>query len=68
MYYHPIIGILIFLVAIVISFLLGRVLLKKSLKNSLLARSFIKKNNKDLEVTKGEITSPDAPWLNEKSK
>ena len=30
MYYHPIIGIIIFIIAIIISFYLGRLLLKKS--------------------------------------
>ena len=61
MSYHPFMGILIFLLAVIISFLMGRSYIKK--KSNI--------NNLDLEekeknITHGEITSPDAPWLNEK--
>ena len=66
MNYHPIIGIIIFIIAIVISFYLGRLLLKKSNKKK--ASSFNEEINqiKNPSIPKGEITSPDAPWLKEK--
>tara|TARA_Y100000389_G_C17334362_1_gene449833 strand:- start:798 stop:989 length:192 start_codon:yes stop_codon:yes gene_type:complete len=63
MYYHPIIGIIIFIIAVVISFYLGRLLLKKSTQKE--ANSFNDKI-KNTSMPKGEITSPDAPWLKEK--
>lgn len=56
MYYHPIIGILIFLIAVVLSFILGRHLMQSRRKDTL------ELNNTSLP--KGEVTSPDAPWLN----
>ena len=58
MYYHPLIGITIFLVAIVLSFLLGNRLMKKR-KNNMINLSELEQN----QIPKGEITSPDAPWL-----
>ena len=58
MYYHPIIGITIFLIAVVISFILGRIYIKKKLN-----LVFNNKVNKKKPLPKGEITSPDAPWL-----
>jgi septation ring formation regulator EzrA len=66
MYYHPIIGIIIFIIAVVISFYIGRFLLKKSNKNKI--SSFNGENDqiKNNSIPKGEITSPDAPWLKEK--
>ena len=66
MYYHPIIGIIIFIIAVVISFYLGRLLLKKS--NQKRAKSFNAEIDqiKNTSMPKGEITSPDAPWLKEK--
>jgi len=66
MYYHPIIGIIIFIVAIIISFYLGRLFLKKSAQKKI---SYFKGENdqiKNTSIPKGEITSPDAPWLKEK--
>ena len=66
MYYHPIIGISIFIIAIVISFYIGRLLLKKSNKRKV---SLFNSEHGQIESTsmpKGEITSPDAPWLKEK--
>ncbi len=60
MYYHPFLGITIFIVAIVLSFFLGRVYIKKKLN----LNSYNK--NKKISLPKGEITSPDAPWLNKK--
>ena len=60
MYYHPFLGITIFIVAIVLSFFLGRVYIKKKLN----LNSYNK--NKKIPLPKGEITSPDAPWLNKK--
>lgn len=61
MYYHPLIGISIFLVAVIFSFILGRHHIKKKL-------SFIYQNNdkKKSSLPKGEITAPDAPWLDKK--
>ena len=66
MYYHPIIGIIIFIIAVVISFYIGRFLLKKSNKKKI--SSFNGENDqiKYNSIPKGEITSPDAPWLKEK--
>ena len=58
MYYHPIIGILIFLIAIIISFILGRHYIKKKQHNF--------SDFKNSSLPKGEITSPDAPWLAKK--
>jgi len=59
--YHPIIGISIFSFAIFFSFLLGRKLLTDSKKISRQSKNISKK----VPPPKGEITSPDAPWLKE---
>ena len=59
--YHPIIGITIFIIAVVISFILGRLYIKKKL--NLPTNGDNKKNN---ILPKGEITAPDAPWLDKK--
>lgn len=66
MYYHPIIGIIVFVITIIISFYLGRLLLKKSdqKKVSSLDNEIVQTKNNSMP--KGEITSPDAPWLKEK--
>ena len=66
MYYHPIIGIIIFIIAVIISFYIGRFLLKKSNKKKI--SSFNGENDqiKNNSIPKGEITSPDAPLLKEK--
>ena len=61
MYYHPLMGILIFLLAVIISFLMGRSYIKKKLDVN---NSNFKEKKKT--IVQGEITSPDAPWLNEK--
>jgi uncharacterized membrane protein len=61
MYYHPIIGIVIFILAIIVSFILGRVYIKNKLNFTAKAQ-----NIKSNALPKGEITAPDAPWLNEK--
>ena len=60
MQYHPVIGILIFIFAIILSFILGRYLMhnRKEKFNS----SKLEQDN----LSQGEITSPDAPWLNKK--
>ncbi len=58
MYYHPLIGITIFVLAIVFSFIMGRSYINKKLKMS--SSSNYKKKS---SLPKGEITSPDAPWL-----
>ena len=52
-YYHPIMGICIFLIAIFFSFLLGKSLVKR------------RKSLQKLPP-RGEITSPDAPWIEKK--
>ena len=61
MYYHPLIGISIFLIAVIFSFILGRLYIKKKL-------NFVYQNNdkKKSALPKGEITAPDAPWLDKK--
>ena len=66
MYYHPIIGIMIFIITIVISFYLGRSLLKKSDGKKVSSLNAEIDQIKNTSVPKGEITSPDAPWLKEK--
>ena len=58
MYYHPLIGITIFILAIVFSFIMGRSYINKKLKISSSSN-----NKKKSSLPKGEITSPDAPWL-----
>ncbi len=57
MYYHPLIGITIFILAIAFSFVLGRSYFNKKIK------TFISNDKKKSSLPKGEITSPDAPWL-----
>ena len=61
MYYHPLIGVSIFLIAVIFSFILGRLYIKKKL-------NFAYQNNdkKKSSLPKGEITAPDAPWLDKK--
>jgi UPF0716 family protein affecting phage T7 exclusion len=61
MEYHPIIGILIFLFAVLLSFMLGRYLVKK--RNGSLVNMPPKKKKL---IQYGDITSPDAPWLDKK--
>ena len=61
MSYHPIIGIIVFILAIFISFILGKMYLKKKL--NIFSDT---QNNKKNIVPKGEVTSPDAPWLDKK--
>jgi len=58
MYYHPLIGVSIFLVAVIFSFILGRLYFKKKLN-----LDYQKNVNKKTPLPKGEITAPDAPWL-----
>ena len=58
MHYHPLIGITIFIIAVVLSFILGRLYIKKKLK--IFSNSQHKSNS---TPPKGEVTSPDAPWL-----
>ena len=60
MQYHPLIGITIFIIAVIFSFILGRLYIKKKL--NLISSN----NNKKTTLPKGEITSPDAPWLDKK--
>ena len=64
MYYHPLIGILIFFGAIILSFFLGKyayIKYKRNLNNENL--ELLKTTNKSAAPPQGEITAPDAPWL-----
>ena len=61
MTYHPLIGITIFVLAIFISFIFGRMYLKKKLNIVTYSQ-----NKKKHIIPKGDITSPDAPWLDNK--
>ena len=61
MYYHPLIGVFIFLIAIIFSFILGKLYLKKKLN-----LVFHNNDKKKSSLPKGEITAPDAPWLDKK--
>ena len=61
MYYHPLIGITIFLIAIIFSFVLGRFYIKKKMN-----LAFHNNDKKKSTLPKGEITAPDAPWLDKK--
>ena len=64
MQYHPIIGITIFLIAIIASFLLGKNAFKKYKKK--IRASNVEVLNTKKQISKppqGEITAPDAPWL-----
>ena len=61
MHYHPLIGVSIFLIAVVFSFILGRVYIKKKLN-----LSYHNNDQKKPPLPKGEITAPDAPWLDKK--
>ena len=66
MIYHPIIGILIFLITIILSFYLGKNTYKKyrnKEKKINLTVLKTKKNTNYVSPPKGDITSPDAPWL-----
>ena len=60
--YHPILGITIFLLAIIFSFILGRLYIKKKL-NLISNKQNIKNSN---NIPRGEVTAPDAPWLDKK--
>ena len=68
MTYHPIIGILIFLLTIILSFFLGKNAFKKyKSKEKFTNLRVLEKNEKQSYVSappKGDVTSPDAPWLN----
>ena len=67
MSYHPIMGILIFFVTIIISFLMGKRAFKRLSSNQKSAElKVIEAKNKTNNFTKppkGDITAPDAPWL-----
>ena len=66
MTYHPIMGIMIFLITIVIAFFIGKNVFKKhkgvEKKPDILELESKNKNNYQ-KPPKGDITSPDAPWL-----
>ena len=66
MTYHPIIGILIFLITIIISFLLGKNAFRKYKNKEKKSNiSILASKNKAIhsKPPEGDITSPDAPWL-----
>ena len=64
MNYHPVLGISIFIISIIFAYYLGRKIIKnKFLKSNDGSVSNAKKRQKP--PPKGEITSPDAPWLND---
>tara|TARA_B100000029_G_C17437663_1_gene910279 strand:- start:665 stop:865 length:201 start_codon:yes stop_codon:yes gene_type:complete len=64
MQYHPIIGITIFLIAIMASFLLGKNAFKKYKKKIKDSNIEVLKTKSHIsKPPKGEITAPDAPWL-----
>ena len=66
MTYHPLMGISIFFLAIIVSFFLGKSLIRKSLKSNGSKFKMLKMKPKKSPPPKGEITSPDAPWLKDK--
>ena len=59
MSYHPIYGIIIFLISLFIAYIFGRKTLSKRNKN------FYKKEN---NIYTREFISPDAPWLDKNKK
>ena len=64
MYYHPLIGIFIFLGAVILSFFLGKYAFRKykrNLNNENL--ELLKTTNKNVAPPQGEITAPDSPWM-----
>ncbi len=63
-------GISIFFIAIIISFFLGRKLIKISniFPNSYKGTNNYFRRKKKISPPKGEITSPDAPWLQKEDK
>ena len=66
MTYHPIVGILIFIITIILSFYLGKNTFKKyrnKEKKINLTVLDTKKKTINVSPPKGDITSPDAPWL-----
>ena len=66
MTYHPVIGIMIFLITIIIAFFLGKNAFKKYKsveKKSDMPELGSKNKNNFQRPPKGDITSPDAPWL-----
>ncbi len=68
MTYHPIIGILIFLITIILSFYLGKNTFKKyrnKEKKINLTVLETQKKTRYVSPPKGDVTSPDAPWLKE---
>ena len=64
MAYHPIIGIIIFFIAILASFILGKNYIRKNISQTNKQKlKVVKSNGSRIMPPKGEITSPDAPWL-----
>ena len=63
MNYHPIMGILILILCIVLAYLIGKIITKK---NILRWKSSDKDSKKPLDI--GDANSPDAPWMKDKSR
>ena len=62
MNYHPIMGIFIFILSLVIAYLIGKIITKKNIFKW-------KKNpnqNKSSSMEIGDANSPDAPWMKKK--
>ena len=63
--YHPIMGISIFIVCLILAYYLGRKILLQSFKSPKnKVQRFIGKNLKNNTRSEGDASSPDAPWLN----
>ena len=68
LHYHPIMGIAVFVLSIVTAYIIGRKIVshkggKNNFTQKYIVANFIKKS-----PPKGDISSPDAPWLNNKKK
>ena len=61
MNYHPIMGILIFLLSIVIAYFIGKVITKKNIFRWKKDNQVSTKSSKNI----GDANSPDAPWMKE---
>ena len=63
MSYHPIMGILILILCVILAYLIGKIITKK---NILRWKSSDKDNKKPLDI--GDANSPDAPWMKDKNR
>ena len=62
MNYHPIMGILILILCILIAYFIGKIITK----NNILKWRKIKNYNDDSIDVVGDANSPDAPWMKNK--